>query len=127
MKKFGDAAQRAYQAGFELIEIHGAHGYLINQFLSGFSNIREDEYGGTVAARTRFAKEIVQEVRRRLGPKFPISFKISAEEYVAGGLKTPESIELLQRAIVIDPEFADAYTELGALKSWYGFSELHFI
>jgi len=90
VKKFGDAAERAYQAGFELIEIHGAHGYLINQFLSGFSNIREDEYGGTVAARTRFAKEIVQEVRRRLGSKFPLSFKISAEEYVDGGLTTLE-------------------------------------
>jgi 2,4-dienoyl-CoA reductase-like NADH-dependent reductase (Old Yellow Enzyme family)/thioredoxin reductase len=100
VKKFGDAAERAYQAGFELIEIHGAHGYLINQFLSGFSNIREDEYGGTVAARTRFAKEIVQEVRRRLGSKFPLSFKISAEEYVDGGLTTPESIEILK--ILVD-------------------------
>ena len=100
VKKFGDAAERAYQAGFELIEIHGAHGYLINQFLSGFSNIREDEYGGSVAARTRFAKEIVREVRRRLGPKFPISFKISAEEYVDGGLATPESIEILK--ILVD-------------------------
>ena len=95
VKKFGDAAERAYQAGFELIEIHGAHGYLINQFLSGFSNIREDEYGGTVAARTRFAKEVVAEVRHRLGPRFPISFKISAEEYVDGGLTNLESIEIL--------------------------------
>jgi 2,4-dienoyl-CoA reductase-like NADH-dependent reductase (Old Yellow Enzyme family)/thioredoxin reductase len=96
IQKFGDAAVRAYQAGFELIEIHGAHGYLINQFLSGFSNIREDAYGGTVTARTRFAREIVAEVRRRLGPEFPISFKISAEEYVNGGLTTPESIEILK-------------------------------
>jgi len=95
-QKFGDAAERAVQAGFELIEIHGAHGYLINQFLSGFSNIREDEYGGTVAARTRFAREIVTEVRRRLGPQFPISFKISAEEHVEGGLTTRESIEILK-------------------------------
>ena len=94
VKKFGDAAQRAYQAGFELIEIHGAHGYLVNQFLSGFSNIREDAYGGTVAARARFAKEIVREIRGRLGAGFPISFKISAEEYVEGGLTTPESIEI---------------------------------
>ncbi|MEE4265042.1 MAG: FAD-dependent oxidoreductase [Desulfobacteraceae bacterium] len=96
VQKFGDAAERAVQAGFELIEIHGAHGYLINQFLSGFSNIREDEYGGTVAARTRFAREIVKEVRRRLGPQFPISFKISAEEHVEGGLTTRESIEILK-------------------------------
>jgi 2,4-dienoyl-CoA reductase-like NADH-dependent reductase (Old Yellow Enzyme family)/thioredoxin reductase len=96
VQKFGDAAQRAYQAGFELIEIHGAHGYLVNQFLSQFSNIREDEYGRGIAGRTRFAKEIVEEVRKRLGSYFPISFKISAEEYVDSGLTTKESIEILK-------------------------------
>jgi len=96
VQKFGDAAQRAYQAGFELIEIHGAHGYLINQFLSRFSNIREDEYGGDLAGRTRFAEEIVEEVRKRVGPEFPISFKISAEEYVENGLTTGQSVEILK-------------------------------
>jgi len=96
VKKFGQAAERAYQAGFELIEIHGAHGYLVNQFLSQFSNIREDEYGWNTAGRTRFAREIVEEVRRRLGHEFPISFKISAEEYVPSGLTTKESIEILK-------------------------------
>ena len=96
VQKFGDAAQRAYQAGFELIEIHGAHGYLVNQFLSQFSNIREDEYGGNVAGRTRFAREIVEAVRHRVGPDFPISFKISAEEYVDSGLTTTQSIEILK-------------------------------
>jgi 2,4-dienoyl-CoA reductase-like NADH-dependent reductase (Old Yellow Enzyme family)/thioredoxin reductase len=100
VKKFGDAAERAHQAGFELIEVHGAHGYLINQFLSGFSNIREDAYGGTIAARTRFARQIIEEVRHRLGPEFPISFKISAEEHVDGGLTTRESIEILK--ILVD-------------------------
>ena len=95
VQQFGKAAQRAQQAGFELIEIHGAHGYLVNQFLSRFSNIRQDEYGGSVAGRTRFAREIVEEVRRRVGVRFPISFKISAEEYVDSGLTTDESIEIL--------------------------------
>jgi 2,4-dienoyl-CoA reductase-like NADH-dependent reductase (Old Yellow Enzyme family)/thioredoxin reductase len=96
VQKFGDAAGRARQAGFELIEIHGAHGYLVNQFLSRFSNIRDDEYGKDVAGRTRFASEIVAEVRRRVGDDFPISFKISAEEYVDSGLTTKESIEILK-------------------------------
>jgi len=96
VQKFGDAAERAYQAGFELIEIHGAHGYLVNQFLSQFSNIREDEYGGNVVGRTRFAREIVEAVRHRVGPEFPISFKISAEEYVDRGLTTTQSIEILK-------------------------------
>jgi 2,4-dienoyl-CoA reductase-like NADH-dependent reductase (Old Yellow Enzyme family)/thioredoxin reductase len=96
VQKFGAAAARAYQAGFELIEIHGAHGYLVNQFLSKFSNIREDEYSGDVAGRTRFAREIVEEVCRRTDHALPVSFKISAEEYVDGGLTTKDSIEILK-------------------------------
>ena len=96
VKQFGDAAVRTYQAGFELIEIHGAHGYLVNQFLSKFSNIREDQYGGDTAGRTRFARQIVEEIRNRLGDALPISFKISAEEYVDGGLTTSESVEILK-------------------------------
>lgn len=93
---FGDSAERAVQAGFQLIEIHGAHGYIINQFLSGFSNIREDRYGGSTANRALFAREIVREVRKRVGPDFPLSFKISAQEFVPGGLDVEESIEILK-------------------------------
>ncbi len=96
VRLFGDAAERALEAGFELVEIHGAHGYLINQFLSGFSNVREDQYGGDIQNRARFAVEVVQEVRRRLGPEFPISFKISAQEFVPGGLTVQESVEILK-------------------------------
>lgn len=96
VRKFGDAAERAIKAGFDLIEIHGAHGYLINQFLSGFSNIRTDEYGGDTIGRTRFAKEVVQEIRKRIGDEYPISFKISAIEYVKDGLTVEESIEILK-------------------------------
>ena len=96
VQKFADAADRARQAGFELIEIHGAHGYLINQFLSKISNIREDEYGGDKVGRSRFAIEIVEALRRRLGPDFPLSFKISAQEFVPGGLTVEESIEILK-------------------------------
>ncbi|MGE5841334.1 MAG: NAD(P)-binding protein, partial [Deltaproteobacteria bacterium] len=97
--KFGDSAARAVQAGFELIEIHGAHGYLVNQFLSKFSNIRQDEYGGDIAGRSRFALEIIREVRSRIGDHFPLSFKISAQEFVPGGLTTEESIEILRMLI----------------------------
>ncbi len=100
VKKFGDAATRAVGAGFELIEIHGAHGYLINQFLSRFSNIRTDQYGGSIEGRTRFAEEIVREVRSRVGQEFPISFKISAMEFVKDGLDVDESIQILK--ILID-------------------------
>jgi thioredoxin reductase len=93
---FGDSAERVVEAGFELIEIHGAHGYLINSFLSRFSNIREDEYGGDIDNRARFGVEIIKEVRKRVGDSFPLSFKISAQEFVPDGLTTEESIELLK-------------------------------
>lgn len=94
--KFGRAAVRAREAGFELIEVHGAHGYLVNQFLSGFSNIRTDAYGGDIEGRTRFALEIVREIRDRLGKEFPLSFKISAQEFVTNGLTIDQSIEILK-------------------------------
>jgi 2,4-dienoyl-CoA reductase-like NADH-dependent reductase (Old Yellow Enzyme family)/thioredoxin reductase len=93
---FGQAAVRAKEAGFELVEIHGAHGYLINQFLSAFSNIREDAYGGDTPARARFAAEVIAEVRRCLGPEFPLSFKISAQEFVPNGLNVTESTAILK-------------------------------
>jgi 2,4-dienoyl-CoA reductase-like NADH-dependent reductase (Old Yellow Enzyme family)/thioredoxin reductase len=96
VRRFGEAAVRAREAGFELIEIHGAHGYLINQFLSPYSNIRQDEYGGDTAGRTRFAREIVLEIRKRLGEDVPLSFKISAQEFVPRGLDDEESIRILK-------------------------------
>jgi len=96
VRHFGDSAERAVQAGFELIELHGAHGYIINQFLSKFSNIRDDRYGGSTANRALFAREIVREVRKRVGPDFPLSFKISAQEFVPDGLDVAESIEILK-------------------------------
>jgi 2,4-dienoyl-CoA reductase-like NADH-dependent reductase (Old Yellow Enzyme family)/thioredoxin reductase len=94
--QFADAASRAVEAGFEIIEMHGAHGYLINQFLSKFSNIREDDYGGDTTGRTRFAYEIVRGVRERVGEDFPLSFKISAQEFVPNGITVDESIEILK-------------------------------
>ncbi len=100
VQRFAEAAVRGRQTGFELLEIHGAHGYLINQFLSGYSNIREDAYGGDTSGRTRFAREIIVEVRKRLGPDYPISFKISAQEFVPNGLTVEESIAIL--SILVD-------------------------
>lgn len=96
VKKFGDAAERAVESGFELLEIHGGHGYLINQFLSPYSNIREDRYGGSTEGRSRFALEIIEEIRKRIGNDFPLSFKISAQEFVENGLTVPESINILK-------------------------------
>ena len=91
ISKFGDCAYRAKQAGFDGVELHGAHGYLINQFMSPFSNKRNDEYGGNLYNRLRFALEIVGDVRKKCGNDFIISFRMSSQEYVPGGLSISES------------------------------------
>jgi 2,4-dienoyl-CoA reductase-like NADH-dependent reductase (Old Yellow Enzyme family)/thioredoxin reductase len=82
---FARAAGRAQAAGFDAVELHAAHGYLLNQFLSPFSNRRSDEYGGTDENRARFALEIARAVRSQVGPDFPILARVSAEELVPGG------------------------------------------
>ncbi len=88
---FVQAARRAKQAGFDAVEIHGAHGYLIGEFLSPFSNRRTDEYGGNPQGWSRFAVEIVQKVRQMVGPDYPIIFRLSADEFVPGGLTLTET------------------------------------
>ncbi len=97
--KFARAAERAKRAGFEGVDIHGAHGYLVSQFLSPYSNKRKDEYGQGVEGRTKFASEIVQEIKRRNGKNFPVFFRMSAEEFVPDGLKLSESIETIKLLI----------------------------
>ena len=116
--QFGEAARRAVEAGFDLIEIHGAHGYLVNQFLSPFSNIREDGYGCDRAGRARFAVEIVQELRKRLGRAFPISFKISAQEFVPNGLTVGESIELLKLIVPAGVDIVQVSAGNDATPEW---------
>lgn len=75
--EFGAAAAQARRAGFDGIQLHAAHGYLIDQFFWGESNRREDHYGGGIAARTRFAVDIIQEIRHQAGPDFPIGLRFS--------------------------------------------------
>jgi 2,4-dienoyl-CoA reductase-like NADH-dependent reductase (Old Yellow Enzyme family)/thioredoxin reductase len=82
---FGTAAARALEAGFDAVEVHGAHGYLLTQFLSTLSNKRDDEYGGGLSNRCRFIVEVLQEVRKSVGPDFPISLRLSVEECIEGG------------------------------------------
>jgi len=82
---FGSAAKRAVAAGYDAVELHGAHGYLLMQFLSAFSNKRTDQYGGDFKARARFIIECLREVRKQVGNNFPISIRISGEECIKGG------------------------------------------
>ena len=92
VKAFGEAAARAKRCGFDCVEIHGAHGYLINQFMSTFSNKRTDEYGGTLANRMRFALEVIAAVREAVGADYPIIFRFNTCDYVEGGIELPEAI-----------------------------------
>src|SRR5207253_9229512 len=88
---FADAARRVVEAGLDMIHLHGAHGYLLCSFLSPYSNKRTDEYGGSRSNRARFALEVVSAVRKVVGPNFPIGYRLSAEEYVNGGLTVEET------------------------------------
>lgn len=96
VKVFASAARRANEAGFDLIEIHGAHGYLINQFLSPITNKRTDSFGGSKEGRTRFLYEIIKAVREEWPNDKPISLRVSATEYVEGGIDVTEMIEILK-------------------------------
>jgi len=91
IEKFGDAAVRARDARFDAIEIHGAHGYLLAQFMSEYTNKRIDEFGGSLHNRMRFPIEVIHNVRRKIGRAFPLIFRISAEERVPGGRTLDES------------------------------------
>ncbi len=88
---FTQAARRAKESGFDGVEIHGAHTYLINQFLSPYYNRREDEYGGSLDNRMRFLLEIYSEMRQVVGTDFPIMVKLTATDFFAGGLTFDET------------------------------------
>lgn len=88
---FGDAATRVRKAGYDFVEVHGAHGYLIQQFLSPYSNKRTDEYGGNLYNRARFSLEIVENIRKKAGVDFPIIFRLSMTEFMKGGLTIAET------------------------------------
>ena len=84
-KKYGEAAKRVQAIGFDAIEIHCGHSYLMSQFISPYYNKRTDEFGGSVENRLRFPRMVLEEVRKNVGPWFPIIVRISAEERVPGG------------------------------------------
>lgn len=94
VKAFGTAARRILDSGFEVIEIHGAHGYLINEFLSPLSNHRTDEYGGSFENRMRFLCEIVEETRRVWPERLPVFLRISATDWTEDGWRPEDSASL---------------------------------
>lgn len=89
---FGEAARRAKAWGFDAIELHGAHGYLINQFLSPLTNRRTDEYGGSIENRNRFLLEVYRKVREMVGGDYPVLIKLNAGDNVDGGLEIDDAV-----------------------------------
>ena len=96
-KKFADAAARAKRAGFDAVQIHAAHGYLLSEFLSGSYNRRRDFYGETLANRSRFLLEVYDAVRNAVGPEFPILVKINSNDFTDDGLSTEECVAVCRK------------------------------
>jgi len=91
---FADGARRAQEAGFDGIQIHAAHGYLLSSFLSPRTNRREDQYGGSTENRTRIVKDILQRARRKVGNDFPILIKMNTTDFLPGGIDLDEAIRV---------------------------------
>jgi len=94
IRAFGDAAERAVTAGFDAIQIHSAHGYLLSQFLSPHYNKRNDSYGGIFENRVKLLIEVYKEVRQRVGVSFPVMVKINSEDFLEGGFTVKEMIKV---------------------------------
>jgi 2,4-dienoyl-CoA reductase-like NADH-dependent reductase (Old Yellow Enzyme family) len=106
-RAFAVAAERAFAAGFRVVEIHGAHGYLVHEFLSPLSNRRSDSYGGSFDNRTRFMRECVAAVRRALPERCPLFVRISATDWVEGGWDIDQSVELARQLLALGVDVID--------------------
>ena len=93
IEAFKEAARRAAEAGFDAVEVHGAHGFLLNQFMSPLTNRRSDEFGGPLENRIRLPIMIVERIRKKLGGDFPLLYRLGAEDMLPGGLTLEEGVE----------------------------------
>ncbi len=104
IEAFGQAALRAQTAGFDGVQIHAAHGFLLSQFLSPFFNKRRDHYGGSIENRARLVLEVYQRVRDKVGNHFPVMIKLNSEDFLEGGLTVGEMVRVasMLEAVGID-------------------------
>jgi 2,4-dienoyl-CoA reductase-like NADH-dependent reductase (Old Yellow Enzyme family) len=92
VEAFGNAAERAREAGFDGVQIHAAHSYLLSQFLSPAFNLRDDAYGGSIGNRARVLVEVVEAIRKRVGQDYPLLIKINSRDFLEGGLELEDSV-----------------------------------
>lgn len=107
VSQFEDAARRSLDAGFEVVELHMAHGYLLHEFLSPLSNLREDEYGGDLEGRMRLPLQVAENVRRLWPARLPLFVRISATDWAEGGWDLAQSVELSKRLKAIGVDLID--------------------
>ncbi len=117
VRSYGHVAGLAKRAGFEMLMIHGGHGWLINQFLSPMFNHRTDEYGGSLENRCRFAVEVLQAVREAVGPFFPIEFRMSGEELVPEGYTLQDGVEIAKQ---VEPYVDIIHVSAGTYQRTFG-------
>lgn len=117
VKAYGHVAGLAKRAGFEMLMIHGGHGWLINQFFSPYFNKRTDEYGGTLENRCRFAIEVLKSVREAVGPRFPIEFRLSGSELFEGGYDLEEGCRIAEQ---IEPYIDLLHVSAGTYQRGFG-------
>ncbi|MDB7983857.1 NAD(P)/FAD-dependent oxidoreductase [Faecalicoccus pleomorphus] len=94
ISSYGDAAKLCKEVGFDMVQVHAAHGWLLSQFLSPYWNHRTDEYGGSLENRTRFLLEVLKEIKKRCGKNFPIEVRMNGDDFQEGGLTLEESIQV---------------------------------
>jgi 2,4-dienoyl-CoA reductase-like NADH-dependent reductase (Old Yellow Enzyme family)/thioredoxin reductase len=117
-EKFVIAAQRTRWAGFDAVELHGAHGYLISQFLSPFANKRDDDYGGDLDGRMLFVENIMEGIRGGLGD-FPVIFRISGDEFIEGGLTIEDTKEIAERLEELGVDCISVSAGMYESKPWF--------
>ena len=110
IEKFAEGAWRVQQAGFDCVELHGAHGYLIAQFMSPYVNKRHDRFGGSFINRMRFALEIIARIKHKCGPDFPVGIRYSGVEWVDGGRELDETV----RAAELFEQQGAAFVDISA-------------
>lgn len=110
--RFAEAARRARDAGFDAVELHGAHGYLIGEFLSPDSNKREDEYGGSVEGRAYFCVRLIRAIKDRLGEGYPVIVRMNGRDHVRHGLELEDAVEM---AVMFEAAGADSISMSGGV------------